>query len=116
MSPLRRAAMITSGAVIAMAVYLLVFATPPGPRSLRAFDPDRTAALEVDTWQASKRLSFARPRADSATRAATRPDWAEVSRLLLRSYRSLRAAVQPEARQALNFTLRRSPLITHTSG
>ena len=28
------------------------FATPPGPRSLRAFDPDRTAALELDMWQA----------------------------------------------------------------
>jgi len=28
------------------------FATPPGPRSLRVFDPDRTAALELDMWQA----------------------------------------------------------------
>ncbi len=28
------------------------FATPPGPRSLRVFDADRTAALELDMWQA----------------------------------------------------------------
>jgi hypothetical protein len=28
------------------------FATPPGPRSLRVFDPDRTAALELDMWKA----------------------------------------------------------------
>jgi hypothetical protein len=25
---------------------------PPGPRSLKAFDPDRVAALELDMWQA----------------------------------------------------------------
>ena len=30
----------------------IFFATPPGPRSLRVFDPDRTAALELDMWQA----------------------------------------------------------------
>jgi hypothetical protein len=38
--------------VLAMGVYLLFFLTPSGPRSLREFDPDRTAALEVDMWQA----------------------------------------------------------------
>ena len=32
--------------------YLLFVATPPGPRSLRVFDPDRVASLEVDMWQA----------------------------------------------------------------
>jgi len=37
--------------VIAIAVYFLV-AAPPGPRSLRVFDPERTAALELDMWQA----------------------------------------------------------------
>jgi hypothetical protein len=31
--------------------YLAVVATPPGPRTLRAFDPDRTADLEVDMWR-----------------------------------------------------------------
>ena len=29
-----------------------VTAAPAGPRSLRAFDPDRTAALELEMWQA----------------------------------------------------------------
>jgi hypothetical protein len=33
-------------------LYGLFFVTPPGPRSLREFDADRTAALEVDMWQA----------------------------------------------------------------
>jgi hypothetical protein len=39
-------------AAIAAVVYLLFFMTPAGARSLREFDPDRTAALEVDMWQA----------------------------------------------------------------
>ncbi|HET9266956.1 MAG TPA: hypothetical protein VFO31_02280 [Vicinamibacterales bacterium] len=30
----------------------LLFVAPPGPRSLKAFDPDRVADLEVDMWQA----------------------------------------------------------------
>jgi hypothetical protein len=39
--------------VLLMAGFYGVFvATPEGPRSLRAFDPDRTAALELDMWQA----------------------------------------------------------------
>lgn len=40
--------------VVSMAVilYLGFIATPPGPRSLRVFDPDRVADLEVDMWQA----------------------------------------------------------------
>ena len=38
--------------VLAIAVYVLFFMTPAGARSLREFDPDRTAALEVDMWQA----------------------------------------------------------------
>jgi hypothetical protein len=32
-------------------VYAALFVAPPGPRSLRAFDPDRTADLEVDMWR-----------------------------------------------------------------
>jgi hypothetical protein len=27
-------------------------AAPAGPRSLKVFDPDRVAALELDMWQA----------------------------------------------------------------
>jgi hypothetical protein len=32
--------------------YLLFLRTPPGPRSLRVFDADRMAHLELDMWQA----------------------------------------------------------------
>ncbi len=32
--------------------YAVFIAAPPGPRSLRVFDPDRMADLEVDMWQA----------------------------------------------------------------
>lgn len=32
-------------------VYAAAFVAPPGPRTLRAFDPDRTADLEVDMWR-----------------------------------------------------------------
>jgi hypothetical protein len=39
--------------ILSMAiVYLAFIATPPGPRSLRVFDADRVADLEVDMWQA----------------------------------------------------------------
>ena len=38
--------------VLVAAVYGIFLATPEGPRSLRAFDPDRTAELELDMWQA----------------------------------------------------------------
>ena len=38
--------------VIVVLSYGLIIAAPAGPRSLKAFDPDRTAALEVDMWQA----------------------------------------------------------------
>ena len=31
---------------------VLLFRAPPGPRSLRAFAPDRTAQLELEMWQA----------------------------------------------------------------
>jgi hypothetical protein len=34
------------------ALYGVFIATPDGPRSLRAFEPDRTAELELDMWQA----------------------------------------------------------------
>ena len=38
--------------VLVAAAYGIFLATPEGPRSLRAFDPDRTAELELDMWQA----------------------------------------------------------------
>jgi hypothetical protein len=37
--------------VVVAGAYVLV-AAPAGPRSLRHFDPDRTAALELEMWQA----------------------------------------------------------------
>jgi len=39
-------------AVLAAGAVAVAFRPPPGPRSLRAFDPDRIADLEVDMWQA----------------------------------------------------------------
>jgi hypothetical protein len=38
-------------AVTVLGLVVLVY-PPPGPRSMRVFDPDRTAALELDMWQA----------------------------------------------------------------
>jgi hypothetical protein len=38
--------------LLAVGAAYVVFAAPPGPRSLRVFDPDRVAELEVDMWQA----------------------------------------------------------------
>jgi len=34
------------------ALYVVAIHTPPGPRSLRVFDPDRMADLELRMWQA----------------------------------------------------------------
>lgn len=48
---LRPAILVPSVAAAAL-VYALFAHTPPGPRTLRDFDPDRTAALELDMWQA----------------------------------------------------------------
>lgn len=43
-------------AVLAIVASVLVYsgfiATPPGPRDVRAFDPDRVAALEIEMWKA----------------------------------------------------------------
>jgi hypothetical protein len=35
-----------------LAAIALAFFPPPGPRSLRTFDRDRTADLELEMWQA----------------------------------------------------------------
>jgi hypothetical protein len=46
-----RALLIASGVTLAVLAFFLL-ETPAGPRSLRAFDPDRLASLEMDMWQA----------------------------------------------------------------
>jgi hypothetical protein len=51
MSTPRRLTLSILIATVAIAAYA-GWATPAGPRSVRTFDPDRTAALEVDMWQA----------------------------------------------------------------
>jgi hypothetical protein len=48
----RRSVLLILGATVGGLLYWACFLTPPGPRSLRAFDPDRVADLEVDMWQA----------------------------------------------------------------
>jgi hypothetical protein len=48
---LRRSIWIAVIAVLALGGYLAVSA-PPGPRSIREFDPDRLADLELRMWQA----------------------------------------------------------------
>jgi hypothetical protein len=47
---IRLAAIVTIAALLAG--YAIFVHTPPGPRSLREFDPDRVADLEVGMWQA----------------------------------------------------------------
>jgi hypothetical protein len=49
----RRRWVLAAGLLLTTAlVYAGCFSTPAGPRSIAAFDPDRTAALELDMWQA----------------------------------------------------------------
>ena len=48
---LRVALAVVAGACVAIG-YMVSVATPPGPRSLAAFDADRVAALETDMWRA----------------------------------------------------------------
>ena len=43
---------LAAAVVVAVLGYAAFIHTPPGPHSLRAFDADRTAALELDMWQA----------------------------------------------------------------
>jgi hypothetical protein len=45
--------LVTGALLLALgAVYAAFIAAPSGPRSLRVFDPDRVADLEIDMWQA----------------------------------------------------------------
>ena len=51
MSGRRRFFVIIAAVLLAVFIYGGFVATPPGPRDVRAFDPDRTAAIEVDMWK-----------------------------------------------------------------
>jgi hypothetical protein len=54
-------------AIVCAAFAYAFFWTPPGPRTLRAFDPDRTAALELSMWQAYYQKRHLRLFADLVT-------------------------------------------------
>src|SRR5689334_25358649 len=47
-----RRAMVPAALLVLAGLAALTFIAPPGPRSLKVFDPDRVADLEVDMWQA----------------------------------------------------------------
>src|SRR5262245_3988960 len=47
-----RVALVVAVTTLATASWLVVFDTPAGPRSARAFDPERLADLELRMWQA----------------------------------------------------------------
>lgn len=55
-----RPASMLATALLGTALYAFFVATPAGPRSMRAFDADRTADLEVDMWQAYYRKEHRR--------------------------------------------------------
>ena len=48
----RRRRWLAGVAVVLLVAVGFSFVPPSGPRSLRVFDPDRTADLELDMWQA----------------------------------------------------------------
>ena len=48
---LNRAGLLALG-IVALLLAVVLFRPPSGPRSIRAFDPNRLADLEVDMWQA----------------------------------------------------------------
>ena len=47
-----RRTLLPAALVVLVGIAALAFVAPPGPRSLKVFDPDRVADLEVDMWQA----------------------------------------------------------------
>src|SRR5437764_520278 len=67
--------------LMAVAVWGLGFHTPPGPRSARAFDPDRLADLELEMWQAYYRKDRTELFADLliALREQFRYPWAKAA-------------------------------------
>jgi hypothetical protein len=69
-------------AVLCAALAYALFWTPPGPRTLRAFDPDRTAALELSMWQAYYQKRNVRLFADLVTMGHEqyRFPWAKAAR------------------------------------
>ena len=94
---LTRAVALLAVVGIAALVYEGFIAPPPGPRSLRVFDPDRVADLEIDIYEAPRdrvlpasvlRARAGKLRDDGGGTA----DWGAVSALLHQSYRELRAA------------------------
>jgi hypothetical protein len=48
----RRLFVIIVAVLLGIVIYTGFITTPPGPRDVRAFDPDRTAAIEVGMWKA----------------------------------------------------------------
>jgi len=48
----RRVVVLIAIVLVSVFIYAGFVATPSGPRDVRAFDPDRTAAIEVDMWKA----------------------------------------------------------------
>ncbi len=71
-----------AGGLVVLAGIAFAFFPPPGPRSLRAFDPDRTADLELDMWQAYYLKRNVRLFADLITllHEENRYSWAEATR------------------------------------
>jgi hypothetical protein len=49
---MRRRRVLLIGLILLTVAGYVLLAAPAGPRSLRVFDPDRVAALELDMWQA----------------------------------------------------------------
>lgn len=70
-------------AIVLLAIAVaFAFVAPSGPRSLRVFDPDRTADLELDMWQAYYAKRNVRLFADLITllHEQNRYSWAEATR------------------------------------
>jgi hypothetical protein len=49
---IRAALALAAAVLVAFSAYVLAVQTPPGPHTLRDFEPDRLAELELDMWKA----------------------------------------------------------------
>ncbi len=78
----RRRQWLLFAAVVLLLVVAAATVPPAGPRSIRAFDPDRTADLEVDMWQAYYEKRNVRLFADLVTllHEQNRYSWARATR------------------------------------
>jgi hypothetical protein len=78
----KRVALAAVTLVLLLATWALTIHTPPGPRSARAFDPERLADLEVQMWQAYYRKENAALFQDLviALREQFRYPWAKSTR------------------------------------